>query len=105
MSEVIGTCIAAIITIITSMDDINGPGAVSGVLVCISIVFAPCTGITKAIGVGCALTGICGAETIITNLIDGSGADGAELDVICIGCGLCADGTAIAGTTFELIGT
>jgi len=79
------------------MAAIDGVGADSGASVCICTGCAPCTAITKATGVACALTGTCGVATIITSDLDGSGADGVALVDTCTACESCVVGLVPAG--------
>jgi len=83
---VIGICGGETITTTGTMAAQHGDGAGSGELACISIVCAPCIGIIRATGVVCAPIGICGAATITTDDLSGSGDVTVELEGICTDC-------------------
>jgi len=78
-----GTCGAATITTIISMDGTAGLGAVIDASEFTSTGCEPCTATTKAIGDEFALTGIFGAETITIDGLAGSGDGGDAWDAIC----------------------
>jgi len=73
MSERIGTCTVGTTTITICTDGTGGPGDASGASASTCIACAHFTAIIRAIGVACALTGICGDVTIITAGLAGSG--------------------------------
>lgn len=85
-SEGIGACIVATITIIACMAVTVGIGDGSDGLVFTSTVCARSTGITKATGAECVLIGICGAATITTSGLAGSGDDLVALVGTCTVC-------------------
>jgi len=92
-----GTCTEGITTTIACTDATNGGGADTGGLACISIGYAHCTAITRAIGVGCARTGTCIGTTTTTSVLGGSGQTSiARLD---------ATGTAFECTSAGLART
>jgi len=86
------------------MEELDGPGVVTEELARICTAIAICGAITKGIGVVSEATGTCGAETIITGRLDGSGAGNAESVATCIACGSCEGGMALDGITCVAIG-
>jgi len=101
-----GICIAGITTITISMEDTDGLGDDIDESVYIYTACEPCIAITRGIGVGFALTGICGVEITTTRGLGGSGGTlTGRLGVISTGCESTDGGMVVGGTTCAVIGT
>jgi len=83
----------------------SGDGDVSDALATISTGCVRCTATTKAAGVACARTGICGDVTVTTSALAGSGADIAVLDATSTACASCGVGRVRSGCEFGRTGT
>jgi len=81
-----GTCGGAIITTTNSMAAFDGSGVSIAASASICTVSGPFSGTTKGTGEKFGPTGICGGETITTNLVAGSGVGTVGWDTTCIDC-------------------
>jgi hypothetical protein len=81
-----GTCGGRIITTTNSMAAFDGSGVSIAALASTGTVSGLCTGTIKDTGDAFGPTGICGDETITTNLAAGSGVGTVEWDTTCIDC-------------------